>query len=71
MRDVDCDVALLPIGGTYTMDAAEAAAAACDLLHVGEVIPMHYGDIVGTQVDVDRFVTRCSIPVRVLPLERG
>ncbi len=36
------DVALLPIGGVFTMDARQAAHA-CTLLHVDKVIPMHYG----------------------------
>lgn len=36
------DVALLPIGGVYTMDA-EQAAHACKLLGCKMVIPMHWG----------------------------
>lgn len=36
------DVALLPIGGVFTMDAAQAAQA-CKLLNCGRVIPMHWG----------------------------
>ncbi|MEG2173501.1 MAG: metal-dependent hydrolase [Desulfovibrionaceae bacterium] len=36
------DVALLPIGGTFTMDAAQAAVA-CTLLRPHYVIPMHWG----------------------------
>ena len=51
MDDVPCDVALLPIGGTYTMNAAEAARAA-QRIKPGYVVPMHWGDIVGTMQDV-------------------
>ena len=36
------DVALLPIGGHYTMGPREAALAV-ELLGVGEVMPIHYG----------------------------
>lgn len=36
------DVALLPIGGVFTMDARQAALA-CKLLHCKSVIPMHWG----------------------------
>jgi len=36
------DVALLPIGGVFTMDAAQAAMA-CRLLRCKAVIPMHWG----------------------------
>ncbi|MFQ5913222.1 MAG: metal-dependent hydrolase [Nitrospinota bacterium] len=37
------DLALLPIGGHFTMDPAHAAYAVRNLLKVKEVIPMHYG----------------------------
>lgn len=36
------DVALLPVGGVFTMDA-EQAATACTLLRPRHVIPMHWG----------------------------
>ncbi|MBI4887645.1 MAG: metal-dependent hydrolase [Acidobacteria bacterium] len=36
------DIAFLPIGDRFTMDPA-AAAAACDLLGVRQVVPMHWG----------------------------
>lgn len=39
---VRCDVALLPIGGTYTMDAGEAADLA-RAMRPRVVIPTHYG----------------------------
>src|SRR5712692_6732635 len=35
-------IAFLPIGDTYTM-GPEQAAAACELLNVQQVVPMHYG----------------------------
>jgi L-ascorbate metabolism protein UlaG (beta-lactamase superfamily) len=37
------DLALLPIGGHFTMDPAHAAYAVSKLLKVKNVIPMHYG----------------------------
>ena len=37
------DLALLPIGGNFTMDPADAAWAVTDLLRPKTVIPMHYG----------------------------
>jgi L-ascorbate metabolism protein UlaG (beta-lactamase superfamily) len=37
------DLALLPIGGHFTMDPAHAAYAVNNLLKVSQVIPMHYG----------------------------
>lgn len=69
MSDVRCDVALLPVGGTYTMTAAEAAAA-CDALGASAAVPMHFADIVGTQADAERFRELCRTPVTILPLER-
>lgn len=41
------DVALVPIGGTYTMDEAEAAQAVTQLLKPTIAIPMHYGFATG------------------------
>jgi L-ascorbate metabolism protein UlaG (beta-lactamase superfamily) len=37
------DLALLPIGGHYTMDPTHAAYAVRNLLKVSQVMPMHYG----------------------------
>ncbi len=45
-RSVSCDVALVPAGGTYTMDAAEAAAFV-NGLSPKAAIPTHYGSAVG------------------------
>lgn len=50
MKDIKADVVLLPVGGTYTMDAKEAASAA-KLIKPKLAIPMHYGKIVGTTDD--------------------
>ena len=41
-RLYDIDVALLPVGGTFTMDGAQAALA-CKLLGCRHAIPMHWG----------------------------
>jgi L-ascorbate metabolism protein UlaG (beta-lactamase superfamily) len=68
--DVECDVALIPVSGTYVMTADEAAAA-CERLKAGTVVPMHYADIVGTRADAERLQERCGKPVVILPLERG
>lgn len=54
MAGIKPDVSLLPIGGTYTMGAEEAAQAAEDI-GVGLFIPMHYGSIVGGKNDAERF----------------
>lgn len=66
MKGLAPDVALLPIGGTYTMDVDEAALAAEDL-EAKRVIPMHFGAIVGHQEDAERFKKLCKVPVEILP----
>lgn len=65
MKGLAPDVALLPIGGTYTMDAKEAAQAAADL-GARKVIPIHYGDIVGSAADAAELERLCRVPVEVL-----
>ena len=54
IKDIKCDVAFLPIGGRYTMDAS-AAAGLTKKIHPRVVIPTHYGSIVGSPVDGDFF----------------
>lgn len=53
-RRVSCDVAFLPIGGTYTMTATEAASLANEI-RPKIAIPTHYGEIVGEKDDVNEF----------------
>jgi L-ascorbate metabolism protein UlaG (beta-lactamase superfamily) len=55
MDNIQADIALLPVGGTYTMNAKEAAKAAikvkCRL-----AIPMHWGyGLVGKLYDAEEF----------------
>ena len=54
MRNIKVDVALLPIGGTYTMDVKEAVEAAGDI-RAEYYIPMHYGAIEGTEANPEEF----------------
>ena len=70
MRGVDCDIALVPVGGTYTMTVEEAASA-CSFLDAALVVPMHYGDIVGRHSDALRFAELCRLPVAILPVDRA
>ncbi len=68
MGAVQADVALLPVGGTYTMTADEAAAAA-NAMRPGVAVPMHWGSIVGGRQDAERFQALCRVPVEVLEQE--
>lgn len=70
MANMRCDVALLPIGGKYTMDASEAAQAV-ERIKPKAVVPMHWGDLVGSAQDVERFKQRVpkGVSVEVLKAE--
>ena len=48
-------IAMLPIGGNYTMDVEHAAIAA-KWLGVKTVIPMHYGTFPEIEADVEKFI---------------
>ncbi|HEY3210866.1 MAG TPA: MBL fold metallo-hydrolase [Actinomycetota bacterium] len=63
LEAVRADVAFLPIGGTYTMDPGEAAGLAKAISpHVA--VPMHYGFVVGSPSDAERFAKEAD-PVKV------
>jgi len=59
LSDMNIGLALLPVGGTYTMNADEAARAAI-LVKPKKAVPMHYGSIVGTREDAEKFVDLCK-----------
>ncbi len=52
-------IALLPIGGRFTMDVEEAVEAA-KLIKPFLAVPMHYGSIVGSKEDAKEFVELCK-----------
>ena len=66
-RAVSCDAAFLPVGGTYTMTAAEAAALA-NALHPQIAVPTHYGSIVGAMTDGDDFAAQLAPGIRCVKL---
>ena len=53
-KQVKCDIAFVPIGGTYTMDYKEAAEL-INTIKPETVIPIHYHTIVGTRDDANSF----------------
>ncbi|MEE8162634.1 MAG: MBL fold metallo-hydrolase [Anaerolineae bacterium] len=69
MDDIEADIALLPVGGTYTMTADEAAQAA-NRIKPKVAIPMHHGAIVGSVRDAQRFRDLCQMEVVILSQER-
>jgi len=59
------DVALLPVGGTYTFSAEEAAAA-LSVFKPKKVIPYHWGAVVGHRKDAVKFSKKTDVPVEIL-----
>lgn len=54
LASTSCDILFVPIGGTYTMTATEAAELT-NKVKPQLVIPVHYGSIVGTKEDAETF----------------
>ena len=68
MSDIDVDVALIPVSGTYVMTAEEAIEAANRAIKAKLFIPMHYNAIVGTDEDARKFAAGVrTAPVEILP----
>lgn len=61
---VSCDIALVPIGGYYTMDAREAAHC-INTIQPKAVIPTHFGSIVGYPKDGEIFAKCVTAPIQV------
>ncbi len=68
MKTLKVDLALLPVSGTYVMTAQEAAEAA-KMIGPKLAIPMHYGAIVGSESDAERFRQMASCQVQILKPE--
>jgi len=69
MADIRAQVALLPVSGTYTMTAGEAAEAAL-ALKPEVAIPMHYGKIVGDEAMAEQFAAllKGRVQVEIKPI---
>jgi len=67
-KRVKCNVALIPIGGTYTMTWQEGAELIREI-EPDYVVPTHYADIVGTKEDGSAFaeaIGKAGIPTKVV-----
>lgn len=65
MKNIHPDVAFLPVGGTYTMTAAEAARATADI-RPKVAVPIHWGAIVGSRQDAENFKKLATCEVQIL-----
>lgn len=68
MSNVKCDIALLPVSGTFVMTAEEAAEASARI-KPKIAIPMHYGEIIGSAADAKLFKEKASCEVVILDKE--
>lgn len=62
-KAVKCDIALIPIGGFYTMDAKQAAELV-NAMQPTVAIPVHYGELTGKPEDGRTFAEKVKAPVR-------
>lgn len=62
---IACDIAMIPIGGTYTMNPREAAGF-INAMKPPVVIPTHYGSIVGKPADFDEFAAKVDEGIDVV-----
>ncbi|MFA5116179.1 MAG: MBL fold metallo-hydrolase [Candidatus Omnitrophota bacterium] len=65
MGRIKADIAMLPIGGTFTMNARSASEAA-NLIKPKIAIPMHWGGGLGSKKDALEFEKLCSVEVQIL-----
>jgi L-ascorbate metabolism protein UlaG (beta-lactamase superfamily) len=66
-QDIKCDVALVPVGGKYTMDCREAAKFV-NHMKPKLAVPTHYGIVAGSPNDGKRFaeLVDSGIEVRIM-----
>ena len=60
-----CDIALVPVGGTYTF-GCKSAANFVNKIKPKYVIPTHYASIVGSEEDADKFAALVDKDIKVV-----
>jgi L-ascorbate metabolism protein UlaG (beta-lactamase superfamily) len=70
MKDIKTDIALLPVSGTYVMTADEAVEATLTI-KPQIAIPMHYGSIVGSKKDAEKFAKALEGKIEVIVLPKS
>jgi L-ascorbate metabolism protein UlaG (beta-lactamase superfamily) len=69
MRNMIVDIALLPLGQTYTMNSVEEAAEAAIDINPSIAVPIHYGMYEGSVEDALKFKELLAGKVEVVILE--
>lgn len=67
MSDFQVDLALLPIGGKYTMDAI-GAVKALKMMRAKQAVPMHYGTFAEINADPADFARRAAAGTKTAPI---
>ncbi len=70
LSNVQADVAMVPIGGTYTMDTL-AAVTALKKIRCKYAVPMHYGTYSRIDADVHEWAQRVKKETKVSPVILG
>jgi len=71
MKDMTCDIALLPLGQTYTMNSVADAAESAKDVHAKVAIPMHFNYYEGTDADAQTFKTLLEGKINVVIKTKG
>ena len=61
-KKVECDIALVPVGGTYTMNFKEAAELVNEI-KPKIAVPTHYGSVVGKKEDAINFINLLNVEI--------
>ena len=64
-KKVKCDIVLLPVGGTYTMDHKQAAELV-GIIRPEYAIPIHYGSVAGSPMDGMNFSKSVDNGIKVV-----
>ena len=70
MKDFSCDIAMLPLGQTYTMNSVKEATEAALDVKAKIAIPIHYGMYEGTAEDAENFKKILKDKVKVIIKEK-
>ncbi|MBW2060550.1 MAG: MBL fold metallo-hydrolase [Deltaproteobacteria bacterium] len=65
MQGLEVDIALIPVSGTYVMDADQGVEAA-RTIKPKIAVPMHYGAIVGSEADAEKFANALKDEITVV-----
>lgn len=65
MQNLQCDILLVPVSGTYVCTAEEAVQIV-QIVKPALAIPMHWDTIVGTWENANAFKQKAGVPVEIL-----